>query len=52
MTNYLDIFKLCSEINIKIYYCDTAIDFLDITCSFIQGKNKVMPLYQVINSTK
>ena len=54
MTNYLDIFKLCSEININIYYCDTAIDFLDITqSSFIKGiKIKSMPLYQVINNHK
>ena len=54
MTNYLDIFKLCSEININIYYCDTAIDFLDIPqSSFIKGiKINSMPLYQVINNHK
>jgi len=54
MTNYVNIFKLCSEINIKIYYCETAIDFLDITPnSFIKGITiKSMPLYQVINSHK
>ena len=54
MTNYVNIFKLCSEINIKIYYCETAIDFLDITPnSFIKGIIiKSMPLYQVINSHK
>ena len=54
MISYIGILDLCMELNVKFYFCDTAMKFLNIEESeFIEGLNiKALPLYHIINVHK
>ena len=54
MISYIGILDLCMELNVKFYFCDIAMKFLNIEESeFIEGLNiKALPLYHIINVHK
>ena len=54
MPSYLEMLDLCLELKIKFYYCNTALEFLDLSEDiFLDEINiKSMPLYQIINQYK
>ena len=54
MTSYLDVFNLCLEIKVKFFYCDTAMNFLNLERKDLINNNKVvaMSLYEIINKHK
>ena len=54
MTSYLDVFNLCLEIKVKFFYCDTAMNFLNLEHKDLMNNKKVvaMSLYKIINKHK
>ena len=54
MTSYLDVFNLCLEIKVKFFYCDTAMNFLNLEHKDLMNNKKVvaMSLYEIINKHK
>ena len=54
MTNYLEVLNLCNELNVDFFFCNTAVNFLDIKKNnFIENINiESTPMYYVINKHK
>ena len=40
MTSYLDVFNLCLEIKVKFFYCDTAMNFLNLEHKDLMNNKK------------
>ncbi|MBF95933.1 MAG: hypothetical protein CMJ13_01750 [Pelagibacterales bacterium] len=54
MTSYTEVLKLCDSLNVKFFFCDTAVKFLNIKkIDFMESMNiKPMPLYRIVNKHK
>ena len=54
MPSYLEMINLCNELEIKFFYCKTALDFLNFfENDFLSSiKIKPAPLYQMISDYK
>ena len=49
-----EIFAYCKELEVKIFYCETAIDFLNINSNEITNLISIQPksMYSVLNGNK
>ena len=49
-----EIFSYCKELEVKIFYCETALDFLNIASSDITNLIDIKPvsMYSILNSNK
>ena len=54
MTSYIEVLKLCNALNVKFFFCDTAIKFLNINkVDFMEDINiKPKPLYHMVSKHK
>ena len=54
MTSYVDVLNLCLDIKVKFFYCDTAVNFLNLKHKDLMNNKKVvaMSLYKIINKHK
>ena len=54
MPSYLEMINLCNELEIRFFYCKTALDFLNFfEKDFLSSiKIKSAPLYQMISEYK
>ena len=54
MPSLIDLFTYCKDLNVNIYYCDTALNFLDIDKSNLIDTIRLRPLgmYAIFNDHK
>ena len=54
MPAYLEILNLCAELKIKFFFCNTALEFLNLSESDFLDKFKIKsaPLYKILNQFK
>ena len=54
MPSFKELFAYCKDLNVNIYYCDTALNFLDIDKSNLIDTIQLKPLgmYTILNDHK
>ena len=54
MPSLTELFAYCKDLNVNIYYCDTALNFLDINKSNLIDTIQLKPLgmYTIFNEHK
>ena len=54
MPSIADLFKYCKDLNVNLYFCETALSFLDIEKSNLIDSIQLKPLgmYTILNDYK
>ena len=52
--DYIEVLSMCEELKVNFYFCNTALDFLNLSeADFLGNINiKSAPLYQILNKYK